>query len=369
MHNGEVLDTYVTGADGAFEVEIDLVEGDNTVTAFATDRALNEGPSTGTVTIVLDTIAPEAPVPDALPDYTNEATHVVSGSAEADSEVDLMVGGAVVDTTTADGEGAFEFTLVLDERQTIIVVRATDAAGNVGVDSEAITVILDQEPPLAAAGEDDEAVEDTEVSFDGTTSSDNEGIASYQWSFELDGSPVTLDGETAAYTFPDVVLVTVTLTVTDLAGNVGTDTMELNVISSNLPPTLRRDEMTPDDGHTGTKFKFSVEYKDPDGDTGEVWIYIDGESFLMTPDPEDTDMSDGQTYIYETKLEKGEHSYYFAGRDSFGNDAEGSAVGPDNAKDSPDIEKKKVSDSPAPGLAAVLVAMLVMVVVRRRRKA
>ncbi len=368
MHNGEVLGTYETGADGAFELAITLVEGENVITAFATDRAANDGPNANLITVVLDTIAPAAPVMEDLPEYTNVATHTVNGTAEPDSDVELLVGDTVVGSVTADEDGDFEFALVLEGRLTVIMTRATDAAGNVGPGSDTITIILDQEPPVAVAGEDAEAVEDTEVTFDGSTSSDNEGIASYGWSFELDGSPVTLDGETGTYTFPDVVVVTVTLTVTDLAGNVDTDTMEMTIISSNLPPTLRRDEMTPDDGHTNTKFKFTVEFKDPDGDTGEVWIHIDGERFLMGPDPEDTDPADGQTYIYETKLGKGEHTYYFTGRDSFGNDAEGSSVGPDNAKSSPDIEKKKVSDSPALGLVAALGAMLMLAVALRGRK-
>nr|NIP37424.1 hypothetical protein [Thermoplasmata archaeon]NIS14601.1 hypothetical protein [Thermoplasmata archaeon]NIS18972.1 hypothetical protein [Thermoplasmata archaeon]NIT80348.1 hypothetical protein [Thermoplasmata archaeon]NIU48122.1 hypothetical protein [Thermoplasmata archaeon] len=104
-----------------------------------------------------------------------------------------MVDGEVVDSVTADGGGAYEFALVLDGRQTLIMLRATDDAGNVGDNTDVITIILDTEEPVAAAGEDQEAVEDTEVSFDGSGSTDNEGIATYEWSFELDGSPVTLE--------------------------------------------------------------------------------------------------------------------------------------------------------------------------------
>jgi parallel beta-helix repeat protein len=365
--NGEVVDTIVTDSDGAFELELTLLEGDNTVTAYAVDRALNHGPRADVMIVDLDTIAPDAPSMDVLPEYTNEETHTITGSAEPGSTVELMVGNDAVDSAMTDNEGNFELTVTLSTRLTIISVRATDPAGNVGDNSDTWSIILDQEDPIAAAGEDGEFVEDTVATFDGSSSTDNEGIASYEWSFELDGTPMTLDGETGEYTFPDVVTLTVTLTVTDLAGNTGSDTMELTIISSNLPPTLRRDDLTPEKGHTNTKFKFTVEFKDPDNDNGEVWIYIDGESFMMTPDPEDTDPSDGVTYVYETKLTKGDHTYYFTGRDSFGNDAEGPSAGEDNAKASPDIGKKEVSDTPGPGLVMVLVSMLVLVAFRRVR--
>jgi len=366
--NDAVVGTVETGDDGAFEVAITLVEGENTVTARATDRALNQGSQSSLITVVLDTIAPEVPLVNALPAYTNEEDLTVSGTAEAGTTVELLIGGSVDATVTAGPQGGYSFDITLGTRLTAISVRATDPAGNVGVASQTYQVILDKVPPSPSAGEDIEAIEDTQVGFDGSASTDNEGIASYQWSFQLGGSEVTMDGVTASYIFPDVVTVTVTLTVTDLAGNTAEDIVEVVIKSSNSPPTLRRDAMNPPDGNTGTKFKFSVEFFDPDGDTGEVWIYIDGESYIMTPDPDDTNPLDGTTYIYETKLTKGEHSYYFTGKDSFGNDAEGSSVGQDNAKSSPDIEKKKVSDSPGVGVSMALAALLVLALVARRRR-
>ncbi|UCC92921.1 MAG: right-handed parallel beta-helix repeat-containing protein [Thermoplasmata archaeon] len=364
--NDEVVDTIVTESEGTFSLDLTFVEGENTVTAYAIDRAMNYGARTEMVTVVLDTIAPEVPIMDVLPEYTNEEEQTISGTAEPGSTVDLLVDGVPVASVVADASGDYEIDLVLDSRLTLVAVRATDPAGNMGDTSDGWSIILDTEAPVASAGEDQEAIEDTNVGFDGSGSSDNEGIASYQWSFELDGTPVTQDGVTGSYVFPDVVTLTVTLTVTDLAGNTATDTMELTIISSNLPPTLRRDDMTPSKGDTGTKFTFTVEFKDPDGDTGDVLIHIDGESFIMTPDPDDTDTSDGITYTYETKLGKGDHTYYFTGSDSEGNEAEGSSAGEDNAKASPSI-KKKTEDSPGFGLVMVIAVLMLLVAVRRTR--
>jgi YD repeat-containing protein len=364
--NGEVVGTVVAETDGTFELPISLVEGSNTLTAFSTDPALNEGPQATVQTVILDTIAPDIPDLDPTPEYTNQASFVLTGIAEPNSTVEVMLGTTAVASGTAEADGSYSITIALSDRMTTITVRATDVVGNVGQEGTERSIILDQEEPVAVAGEDAEVVEDTLVGFDASASTDNEAIDSYEWTFVVDGTPETLDGLTSAYTFPDVTTLTVTLTVTDMAGNTGTDTLELTIIASNLPPTLRNGGADPGKGDTGTKFTFTVEFKDPDDDSGEVLVYIDGESFLMSPDPDDTDPTNGITYIYETKLSKGDHTYYFEGSDSFGHDAEGPSAGEDNAMSSPTI-KKKTSDSPGFGLIMVMVALLVLVALGRVR--
>lgn len=366
--NGEVLGMVDADVDGSFELPLTLLEGENTLTAFATDFALNDGPQATIQRVVLDTIAPEIPFVDKLPDYTNVDTHTVTGTAEPGTLVEILAGPDVIGSLTAEEDGSFSYAIRLRDRETVITVRATDDAGNVGGKTSAQSIILDQVDPEAVAGEDKEAVEETEVLLDGDESTDNEGIDTYTWTFQLGGETVTLEGTTVSYIFPDPVTLTVTLTVTDRAGNSAEDTVELTIISSNLPPILRRDGMTPGKGSTDTKFEFSVEFKDPDGDDGEVWVVIDGESFLMTPDLEDTDTTDGQLYTHESKLTKGEHSYYFRGKDSFGNDAGGPSAGEDNTKASPDIEDKKVSDTPGPGAMLVALAMLTLVALHNLRR-
>ena len=111
-----------------------------------------------------------------------------------------------------------------------------------------------------------------------------------------------------------------------------------------------------------------VEVKDTEGDTGQVWIVIDGESYPMVSDPDDTDTMDGQRFTYETKMSKGDHTYYFTGKDSFGNDAVGSSAGEDNTKSSPDVSEKKVSDTPGPAAILVAMAMLTLVALHRVRR-
>jgi ABC-type transport system substrate-binding protein/PKD repeat protein len=88
----------------------------------------------------------------------------------------------------------------------------------------------DTENPVANAGPDQNVLAGELVTFDGSGSSDNVGIVSWVWTFTWNSVPVTLTGETATYTFDSsFVDVTVTLTVTDAAGNSATDEMIVHV--------------------------------------------------------------------------------------------------------------------------------------------
>ena len=115
---------------------------------------------------------------------------------------------------------------------------------------------------------------------------------------------------------------------------------------------------------------FSVTFTDAYGDNGEVWVVIDGESILMSPDPDDSDTSDGQDFTYEGKLVKGEHTYYFRGKDSFGNDAGGPSAGEENADTSPDVVKYQTESTPgawATGVLLAVAAVALVASIRRRR--
>ncbi len=365
--NGEQVLVLKTEADGAFSVTFDLTEGENVIAAFATDDARNVGP-TAERTVVLDTIAPEAPVLEAMPEYTNEEDHTLAGTAEPGSHVLVVAGGDVVAETDADGGGAWSVDIKLSPGENVLVARARDLVGNTGEDSEPVTIVLDQEDPVADAGVDVSEIEGVGISLDASGSSDNEGIDTYLWTFTWDGVDLSFEGETLAYTFDEVATVTVTLTVTDLAGNTGTDNVVLDILTSNVAPVLSKDQLTPDKGTTATEFTFTVTYSDENGDPGEVLVWIDGEAFIMVPDPDDTDTTDGRTYTFTTRLDRGEHSYYFTGRDVFGEDAGGPSAGDGNAKTSPDVAKKKTKDTPGLGAWVALAALVVSLVALEARR-
>lgn len=86
--------------------------------------------------------------------------------------------------------------------------------------------------PIANAGEDLTATTGSAVSFDGSGSTDDKGIASYSWDFDdSDGITSEATGPTATKTYATAGTYTVTLTVTDTAGQTSADTLQVVVTS------------------------------------------------------------------------------------------------------------------------------------------
>jgi PKD repeat protein len=142
--------------------------------------------------------------------------------------------GIVSYTWTFDDDGpqsldgvAVEYTF---DNADVIVVTLTveDEAGNSDTDQMTVTV-LDITDPVADAGPDQTVAIGTEVTFDGSNSTDDTGVVSWVWTFEDDGDDVTRSGETATYTFENAGTFVVTLEVEDEAGNSDTDTVTIRV--------------------------------------------------------------------------------------------------------------------------------------------
>jgi hypothetical protein len=95
-------------------------------------------------------------------------------------------------------------------------------------------VIENPEAPVADAGVDVQVEVGTNVTFNGTGSSDDKGIVSYVWSFIDDGTQ-TLFGPTPYYTFWNAGIFAVTLNVTDDDGLYSTDVVLVTVLD-NEPP-------------------------------------------------------------------------------------------------------------------------------------
>ncbi|MFP4052182.1 MAG: PKD domain-containing protein, partial [Thermoplasmata archaeon] len=105
-------------------------------------------------------------------------------------------------------------------------VSAVNPVGE-GNRSEIVSATLeDKKKPTADAGEDKTVKVGEEVTFDASSSSDNVGIASYEWNFD-DGTTATV--ETIEHKFGNEGTYEVTLTVTDETGNTDTDTITVIV--------------------------------------------------------------------------------------------------------------------------------------------
>jgi len=120
------------------------------------------------------------------------------------------------------------WTLSIGDGAQTVYVQYVDNAGLIS-QSYQDTIILDTTKPTANAGADQTVNENTEVSFDGTASRDENGIASYTWIF-TDITPQTLRGENPTYSFTTPGTYIVTLTVEDKVGNTATDTVTITVL-------------------------------------------------------------------------------------------------------------------------------------------
>lgn len=127
-----------------------------------------------------------------------------------------------------------------------IVVYVSDVAGNTGA-SNMVHFTIDTTPPVANAGVDQTVDEDTSVSFDGSGSSDNLGIATFTWTF-TDVIVKTLTGEKPTYTFDTPSIYVVTLNVTDVAGHWAADMVTITVLDITKPVANAGQDRTIDVG-------------------------------------------------------------------------------------------------------------------------
>src|SRR5436190_1394902 len=139
-----------------------LEDGTYPLTARATDGAGNQGASSAAFAVTIDTLAPGAPTFGSVIDNvapvtglvldngsTNDTTLEIDGTAELGSTVTVYDtdGTTVVGTGLATGGACTLITTALSEGAHTLTLRATDAAGNQGVASEAFHVNIDTSPP------------------------------------------------------------------------------------------------------------------------------------------------------------------------------------------------------------------------------
>ncbi|MDP1572723.1 MAG: Ig-like domain-containing protein [Pseudomonadota bacterium] len=178
--------TVVNGAKGAFTA-VDAMtytlvvtptpgfEGNMTVdvgTGAAVDANGNPSAAATQSVQAVDTLAPAAPVISGITSdngssssdgITNDDTLIVSGTAEANADVDVFVDGASAGTTTADGSGDWSFDLeaamgALSEATYALTAQATDVNGNVGALSGATSITIDTTNPTVVITDDEGGV-------------------------------------------------------------------------------------------------------------------------------------------------------------------------------------------------------------------
>ncbi|MCK5773439.1 MAG: PKD domain-containing protein, partial [Thermoplasmata archaeon] len=114
-----------------------------------------------------------------------------------------------------------------------------DSSENEITTDEIEVEILDDEAPVPMVDLPDDVYQGAEFTMDAGPSSDNVGIVGWTWAFtEMDGTPVILSGESVNYTFEEVGIYEVTLTVSDEANPGAALVFEIDVIDTEPPVAL-----------------------------------------------------------------------------------------------------------------------------------
>lgn len=133
--DGTSIGTTTASAAGEWSLAVStpLGQGTRSATATATDAASRtSAPTNPARTFVVDTVAPVAPTLTAPAALVGTGTPTVSGTAEANSKVNVFIDNALVGTTTAgSGAGNWSFVLpvALQDGDHTAQASATDAGG------------------------------------------------------------------------------------------------------------------------------------------------------------------------------------------------------------------------------------------------
>jgi hypothetical protein len=143
-------------------------------------------------------------------------------------------------------------------------------------------------------------------------------------------------------------------------------TLTVSTETPNNAPKVSNGDISPKTGDTNTEFTFTVTYTDEDNDPGEVYVWIDGTKHKMTPDPDDTDYTDGVDYTYTTKLGEGDHSYYFTATDGTDDALPGDTTTPSDsssASSTSPIEKSDAKEEDEVDLTPYLALIIILVII------
>ncbi|WP_119081077.1 Ig-like domain-containing protein [Chitinophaga alhagiae] len=231
--NGEAVGTATADVTGkwSYTIPAALEDGNHAITTTVTDAAGNTSPASEALNVVIDTEVPVAPSAPALSGsnngHSNSGQPAFTGTAEANSTVNIYVDGVVVGTATADANGQWSYTLpaTLADGPHTISTTATDAAGNTSAASEAISFTVDTEVPVTAplpvlAGEQNGRTKNNTPTLSGTAEP-HTTVTIYNNGEPVGTAEVSADG-TWSFT-PGTALAdgenSITTTVTDAAGN------------------------------------------------------------------------------------------------------------------------------------------------------
>lgn len=213
-------------------------------------------------TVSVDTQAPNAPsVPDLASEddsgtfttdnITNRTTGLtISGTAEANATVDVFAGAVNKGTVAADGSGNWSLDISLEDGDNSysITAAATDAAGNISDASDILTIEIDTTAPAGySAAVDQAGINAANQDAVSITISDGETGTLYSYSLnDTCGTTAavadigTIGAAVQQITGIDLSgldddMLTLTVTLTDVAGNAGTAALDTVLKDTGAP--------------------------------------------------------------------------------------------------------------------------------------
>ena len=147
VYDGDTsLGTTVASSTGEWTLtpSLALTQADHNITAKARDAAGNLSDISRSITLTVDTTAPDGPVLTTLGETTKNTMPTIEGETEPDGIVTVYDGDASLGTVVASPDGTWSFTPTtpLDLGDHSITARSRDYAGNVSPASAAITLTV-----------------------------------------------------------------------------------------------------------------------------------------------------------------------------------------------------------------------------------
>lgn len=173
-----------------------------------------------------DKAPPSPPRLDQLPTFTNKSKVSITGTAESGSTVSLFIDGEKKDEQIVGNDGQFGFRdLILGGGPTSFYAIAKDGTGNESPASNTVSVTYDKTPPKISSLQP----------ADGTTSSSQyvtiSGKTEAKTTVTIDGQQLIVQSDgsfSGTATLTQTGANTVTITVTDQAGNQTKATLTIN---------------------------------------------------------------------------------------------------------------------------------------------
>ncbi|AMG57399.2 hypothetical protein AL522_07015 [Pantoea vagans] len=325
------LGTATVGEDGSWSFTPDepLADGDHALVIDGTDASGNT--MNDTVNVVIDTSATtpgmtdDAGNPVADGATTSDSTPTLSGGGmEPGSTVTVSDGDTALGTATVGEDGSWTFTpdAPLDDGEHALVIDGTDANGNAS--SSTVDVIIDTSETVPGLTDDaGNPVADGSTTSDSTPTIGGDGMQPGSTVTVSDGDSelgTATVGEDGSWTFtPDAPLDdgehALVIDGTDANGNAVSDTVNVNVDTSETVPGLTDDagnpvadgsttsDSTPTIGGDGMEPGSTVTVSDGDTALGTATVGEDG-SWTFTPD---------------APLDDGDHALVIDGTDASGN--------------------------------------------------